>query len=167
MAINFNNLPQTNPNNKVIEPGSYLGTIELAEMRTAKDPAKPPYLNIRYSLKDKETGVAKGSLYDIITESDAEISRFKLFRFMTALGLDTLESFDLKDLPKLIMHKTLELDISVQKSEGYPDKNVVDVFTNDIFRPVENNTQNGDTLFNAEDAEDAENTESESDNLDY
>lgn len=161
MPINFNTLPTNNPNNAVITPGVYVGTIESAEMKPAKDPTKPAYLSLRYSLKDLE-GNAKGSLYDIITESDAEIPRYKLGRFLTALGLSTLQVFELKDLPKLILHKSLEMDITVQKTEGYPDKNVVDVFTNDIFRPV---SSTGDSTIAAPDADDANTTAP--DELDY
>ena len=155
MAINFNELPKENPNNAVIPAGAYIGKIETAEMKTSKDPNKAMYLNVRYSLQDKN-GTPKGSLYDIFTESDAEIPRYKLARFLIALGLDSLKTFELKDLPKLIIQKRLEIDVTIQKTEGYPDKNVVDVFTNDIFRPV---SVDGGPTIAASDADDASNSD--------
>ena len=40
MAINFNSLPNTRPN-QLPEPGKYYATIEKAEMTKPKDPTRP------------------------------------------------------------------------------------------------------------------------------
>lgn len=161
MAINFNSLPTKGPGG-LVENGAYIGVIDMAEMKAPKDPSKPDFLNVRYTLK--KDGQVKGTMYDIFTESDSEIARYKLYRFLVALGLDSLQTFELKDLPKLILHKELELDVTTQKNEGYADKNVVDVFSNDIFRPI-----TGESEIHASDAADAKpavNTTQE-DNLSY
>lgn len=158
MAINFNSLPKTGPSS-IVESGVYIGVIDMAEMKAPKDPTKPDFLNVRYTLK--KDGQVKGTMYDIFTESDSEIARFKLYRFLVALGLDSLQTFELRDLPKLILNKELEMDVTIQKSEGYADKNVVDVFSNDIFRPI-----TGESEINAPDAADAT-PATPTDNLSY
>lgn len=131
MAINFNELPNGSPT-VLVEPGRYFAVIETAEMKQGKDPAKPPYLNMKLGLTDKG-GKSKGKIFDIITESTHENVLYKLKRFILALNLPIAGEFDLKDLPKIVQGKKLIVDVTHDK-EG--KKAIVDIFTNDIYYPV-------------------------------
>ena len=135
MAINFNSLP-TNKPNALPENGTYYATIESAEMKQSKDVTKPPYLNIALALKDKN-GKSCGKVYDIISESDKELVQYKLARFVLALGLEKLGTFELVDLVKIIKNKQLIVDIKQEEAkDGYPAKAVVDVFNGSIYYPM-------------------------------
>jgi hypothetical protein len=135
MAINFNSLPIDKPN-ALPENGTYYATIDSAEMKQSKDPTKPPYLSIAYSLKDKN-GKACGKVYDILSESDKELVQYKLARFLIALDLAKLGVFELVDLVKIIKNKTLIVDIKQEEAkDNYPAKAVVDVFSGSVYYPV-------------------------------
>lgn len=133
--INFNSLPTDKPN-ALPENGTYYATIESAEMKQGKDPTKPPYLNIALSLRDKN-GKSCGKIFDIISESDKELVQYKLARFIIALDLAKLGSFELVDLVKIIKNKQLIVDVKQEEArEGYPAKAVVDVFAGSIYYPM-------------------------------
>lgn len=135
MAINFNSLPTDKPN-ALPENGTYYATIESAEMKQGKDPTKPPYLNIALALKDK-TGKSCGKIFDIISESDKELVQYKLARFILALDLAKLGTFELVDLVKIIKNKQLIVDVKQEEAkDGYPAKAVVDVFAGSIYYPM-------------------------------
>lgn len=133
--IHFDQLPNTNPvANTLIPKGTYYGTISKAEMRQGKDPAKPPYLSLTWDIKD-QTGKSKGKLFDMITEPTADLTMYKLRRFITALQLPIQGDFILKDLVKIIVGKTCILDITIDdKSE--PHRNAVNVFKGEIYYPT-------------------------------
>jgi hypothetical protein len=130
--INFDSLPDGNPNLGV-DAGFYYATIEKAEMRNPKDATKKPYLNLQYQLQQKD-GKGAGKLFDIITESDASIARFKLKRFIQALNLPISGNFELKDLAKIVPGKKFIVEIGKDKNNN--NKSVVDVFSNEIFYPL-------------------------------
>jgi hypothetical protein len=133
--INFNSLPINKPVN-LPESGTYYATIDGAEMRQGKDPTKPQYLNICLALKDRQ-GRACGKIYDIIAESDKELIQYKIARFLIALGLEKLGSFELVDLIKIIKNKQLIVDVKQEEAkDGYPAKAVVDVFSGSIYYPM-------------------------------
>lgn len=133
--INFNSLPTDKPSN-LPETGTYYATIELAEMKQAKDPTRPMYLNICLALKDRY-GKACGKIFDIIAESDAELIQYKIARFLIALDLAKLGAFELADLVKVIKNKTLIVDVKQEEAKnGYPAKAVVDVFSGSIYYPL-------------------------------
>lgn len=133
--INFNSLPQDKPVS-LPENGSYYATIDSAEMKQGKDPTKPPYLNISLSLKDKY-GKSCGKIFDILSESDKELVQYKLARFLIALNLAKLGSFELADLVKVIKNKQLIVDVKQEEAkDGYPAKAVVDVFSGSIYYPL-------------------------------
>ncbi len=133
--INFNSLPTDKPN-ALPENGTYYATIESAEMKQGKDPTKPPYLNIALALKDKN-GKACGKIFDIISESDKELVQYKLARFVIALDLARLGTFELIDLVKIIKNKQLIVDVKQEEAkDGYPAKAVVDVFRGSIYYPI-------------------------------
>lgn len=135
MAINFNSLPTDKPN-ALPENGTYYATIDFAEMKQGKDTTKPPYLNIALSLKDKN-GKACGKIFDIISESDKELVQYKLARFIIALDLARLGTFELVDLVKIIKGKQLIVDVKQEEArDGYPAKAVVDVFAGSIYYPM-------------------------------
>lgn len=133
--INFNSLPTDKPN-ALPESGTYYATITSAEMKQGKDTTKPPYLNICLSLTDS-TGKACGKVFDILAESDKELIQYKIARFVIALGLEKLGSFELVDLVKVIKNKKLIVDIKQEEpKDGYPAKAVVDVFSGSIYYPI-------------------------------
>lgn len=139
MAINFNSLPTDKPN-ALPDNGTYYATIESAEMKQGKDPTKPPYLNIALALKDKY-GKACGKIFDIISESDKELVQYKLARFILALDLAKLGTFELVDLVKIIKNKQLIVDVKQEEAkDGYPAKAVVDVFAGSIYYPMSDAT---------------------------
>lgn len=130
MALNFNELPTEKPNS-IIAAGRYVATIAAAEMKHAKDPSKPDYLNMRLDIFDNKNNKL-GSVFDILTESAASLARYKLGRFLTALNL-TLTNFELSDLVKLIVGKKLEVDLKIEETEGYAPRTVVDALSNEIY----------------------------------
>lgn len=135
MAINFNSLPTDKPNS-LPENGPYYATIESAEMKQGKDPTKPPYLNIALTLKDKY-GKSCGKIFDILSESNKELVQYKLARFLIALDLAKLGTFELIDLVKIIKNKQLIVDVKQEEAkDGYPAKAVVDVFAGNIYYPM-------------------------------
>jgi len=180
MAINFNSLPSNRPTN-LPATGTYYAVIESAEMRQGADPTKPPYLSLCLALKDKD-GKAVGKIYDILSESDKELVQYKLARFLMALDLAKLGTFELADLAKLIKNKQLIVDVKQEDAQnGYPAKAVVDVFKNMIYYPMseaqtifgtavetvntvqgapwENSTTNDELTINASDAVDVHATD--------
>ena len=135
MALNFDMLPDTAPGGSVIPEGTYYATIDNIEMKAAKDVSKPDYLNVTYQIKTKE-GKILGKVFDIFTESESDIARYKLKRFILALELPITGTFELKDLTKICKNKTLIVDLKVEEKEGYAPKTIVDVFKNNIFYSV-------------------------------
>lgn len=138
--INFSSLP-TNKPNSLPESGTYYATIDSAEMKQSKDPTKPMYLNMGLALKDKY-GKSCGKIFDILAESDKELIQYKIARFLIALGLDKLGSFELADLVKVIKNKQLIVDVKQEEAkDGYPAKAVVDVFAGSIYYPMSDATE--------------------------
>lgn len=136
MAINFDSLPDSAGSGVLIPKGTYYAVIEKAEMRESKkDPSKPPYLSLQYAIKNA-AGKSFGKLFDIITESEANLSRYKLKRFIQALGLNITGSFELKDLTKVCVGKTILVDIKTEQQEGYPERSVIDGTSGKVFYPV-------------------------------
>lgn len=136
MSLNFNELPTEKPNT-TISGGRYKATIASAEMRQAKDPSKPAYLNLRLDIFDNKNNKL-GSVFDILTESEASLARYKLGRFLHALNL-TLTNFELSDLTKLVVGKSFEVDLKVEENEGYAPRTVVDALSNEIYYSIGEN----------------------------
>jgi hypothetical protein len=167
MPINFNSLPNSNPG-ALPEKGTYYATIKKAEMKAAKTAGKPDYLNLQLGLT-KPDGKGAGTIFDIIAESENEIARYKIQRFITALQVPITGTFELKDLVKIVQNKQLIVDITIQESkDGYPAKAIVDVFSGQIYYPMSDAAQ----LFGAETspvihADDAEDTTPPQDDTEY
>ena len=135
MAINFNALPKERPDN-LPATGTYIATIISAEMKQPQDTTKNPYLNLCLSLKDKD-GKDCGRIYDILSESDKELVQYKLSRFIIALGLEKLGSFELVDLIKVIKNKQLIVDVKQEEAKnGFPAKSVVNLFDGSVYYPI-------------------------------
>ena len=135
--INFNELPQDKPGMGAIIPtGQYIGKIEKAEMKVGKNENNPPYLNLQIEVTDPESNTVMGRIWAILTESEKNLPRYQLRRFIEALGLTNLQSFELKDLTKIVVNKKLLVDITPEeRTDGKPpQKSVVDI-SGEIFYP--------------------------------
>lgn len=155
MAINFDALPNSAPLN-MPPKGTYYATIDKAEMKAPKDPAKPKYLNMQLALKTQE-GKNAGKIFDMLFDSNHEVVRYKLRRFIEALELPIAGAFELSDLCKIVTGKQFIVDIT-KDEKANPPKAVVDVFTNQIYYPLsEASAIFGDSavVINAPDAADA------------
>lgn len=133
MAINFDALPNSKPTSFFKEPGLYKAKITHAEMRTPKTTEGKPYLSVTYELTNSKNEPA-GKFFDSFFESDSEIPKWKIKRFIEALGITGLTTFELKDLTKVCVNKTILVDITTDRND--PEKNVVDVFTGDVYYPA-------------------------------
>ena len=131
MAIKFDALPSEKPYS-VVQPDFYYAVIESAEMKQGKDTTKPPYLNLKYKLK----------------------------RFLTALGITFESEFELKDIQKICVGKEFIVNTTIDKQEGKQDRAVVDLFSNEIYYNISAANEvfgEGATgVINASDAEDSE-----------
>lgn len=131
MAINYDALPSVKPQN-TIPVGYYMATIIKAEMRKSKNTGNE-YLSIQYDLNNG-AGVT-GKLYDMQMESEKEFLRYKLQRFITALQLNLVGSFEMKDLCKLVNGKKLIVDVTVEDSDQ-GKRNVINSFEHEIYYPI-------------------------------
>ena len=134
MSINFNDLPKERPN-QPIATGFYVAEIIKAEMRNPSEKAKSQksYLNLQMSLTDAH-GKKCGTLFDRIMDSDADCLRFKLKRFMVAIGAEGLNGCELTDLAKICAKKKVIIDVNQDKQD--PPRPQVDIFSNEIYYPI-------------------------------
>lgn len=157
MAIKFDALPSEKPYN-VIQPGHYYAVVDTAEMKQGKDTTKPPYLNLKLKLKDKD-GKNAGILFDSIFESEHNLMQYKLKRFLTAIGITFESEFELKDIQKVCTGKEFIVNTTIDKQEGKQDRAVVDLFSNEIYYNISAANEifgEGATgVINASDAEDS------------
>ena len=132
--INFNTLPKENTSQfAVIPKGSYIAKIAKSEMKTPKSEIpKPDYLNVECDITDPATNTSMGKFWIRLFESEANLPRFQLRRFIEALNLNITGEFELKDLTKMINGKSLVVDICPDK-EG---KNSIVDISADCFYPL-------------------------------
>lgn len=160
-----------------LKAGRYIATIEAAEMKKpnpAKDgtpSTKPDYLNLTYALKTLD-GKPAGKFWDIITEPNADITKFKLKRLIEACEIKGLTNFELKDLAKILPGKVIGIDLTIDTKGDRGPKTVVDVFSGLIYyalsemdetadsesAPSENDKLSFEEGINGSDAEDAAST---------
>jgi hypothetical protein len=160
MAINFDTLPDKNPS--TLENGKYLLTILKAEMRPSPDPERPPYLSLSCNIKDSKQQ-NRGKMYDNIIDSDSDLLRYKIRRFIEALEIPiTSGNLELKDLAKIVPGKSYIADLMTERKEGKPPRTVVDIFSGEIYYPLKDASKyfeeamaSDDLPFNAPDAADA------------
>ena len=132
MAINFDSLPTTKPAGSMLPVGFAKATITKAEMKTPKNPGKD-YLALTLDCVCADG--TTGKLWDNLFDSDKSLSQYKLMRFITALRLNLIGDFELKDLCKVVTGKQLVVDIGIDEKGDRP-RNTVEVFKNDIYYPI-------------------------------
>lgn len=139
-TINFDTLPEENSSNfELIPKGKYYAKIVKAEMRQGKDETKPPYLNIETEITDPESNSDMGKFWIMLTESPHDLPRWQLRKFIEALRLPITGEFELKDLTKMTVGKSLAVDIDIKPDNQNKDRNVVDISA-DCFYPISQNT---------------------------
>lgn len=134
--INFDTLPQDNPF-ALPDIGVYRGKIVEAEMKAGKDLAKPPYLNLKIDLYNKDHKKVC-SIYDILAESDSNVIMYKISRLVRACGIPLVGAMELKDLAKVILNKDIALDIMHTKPKkgeenGFTPRAQVDIFSRQAY----------------------------------
>lgn len=131
MSINFDSLP-TNAPVSLMPDGNYPVTIKRAEMKTGPSGA---YMSLVL-----DTG--SGNVFDMISESDKPLARYKLGQFLRAIGVTPEGEFNLKDLVKLVPNKKLIAAIGHQDANnGYPARNIVNAFDEKIYYSVKDTTE--------------------------
>lgn len=131
MALNFNNLPTSSPNENsgnVLEKGIYPAIAKKAEMRTSNSGQN--YLVVQLAITSSK---GQTTVFDNFFNSDKPLPMFKLAQFLRAIGTVPTGDFELKDLVKVINNRPLSVALKIEKSDGYPDKNVVDAFDASIY----------------------------------
>ena len=134
MAINFDSLPTEKPgNNFLLEPGRYKATIIEADVKMGtKNPR--PYLALTYAIT-QYPNKSCGKLWDNFFDVDKQLPKYKIKRLVEALGLRLTGSLEFKDLAKIILNKSMVVDICVNEKGDKP-KNEVEVFKGDIYYPM-------------------------------
>ena len=146
MAINFDELPKTNESAfTVLENGTYRCKIKEAKIPKGKD-----YLQVVFAVTGNNE--QSTTIFDNFVDSDKPLPRFKLAQLIRALQIPLTGNFELKDLPKIIVGKELMAAVKQEQNEGYPARNVINAFDDEIFSPIANTTSsnppaNGDVPF--------------------
>ena len=133
MAINFDSLPNTGSNFTVVPKGRYVAKIKKAEMKQPKDETKPKYLSLQYTLIENDKTIA--NVFDALYESDTQLLRYKLKRFIEALKLPIAGDFELKDLCKMVVNKSFTVAITTEEYNNNT-RNVVDAFDDTIYETI-------------------------------
>lgn len=133
MAINMNSLPTEKPSmSSVIPKGSYIAKIVKAEMRTPKS-GKNDYFSAECDITDPTSNMSMGKFWINLFESEANLPRYQLARFIKALKLNIQGEFELKDLTKMVNGKSLIVDICPDKDN---ERSMIDISA-DCFYPLE------------------------------
>lgn len=145
MAINMNSLPTAKPAMSAIIPkGCYAAKITKAEMKQGKDSSKPPYFSAECDITDPASNTGMGKFWINLFESDAPLCRYQLGRFIKALNLNIQGEFELKDLTKITVGKSLAIDICPEDKPD-PQRSVVDISA-ECFYPLDNKTTEMDAV---------------------
>ena len=140
MAIDFTKLKTDNPFS-VPDPGIYLATITEAKSQQPKDTSKPEFLNVKYSLMDAD-GNSAGNMEDNFFDSDSDVPKYKLGRFITAVGIPLTGAMEFKDLAKILPKRKLVVDVKNVKDDyrSTEGKEVmkaeIDLFAREAYYPV-------------------------------
>ena len=133
MAINMNSLPTEKPSmSSVIPKGSYIAKIIKSEMRTPKS-GKADYFSAECDITDPASNSSMGKFWINLFESEANLPRYQLARFIKALKLNIQGEFELKDLTKMVNGKSLVVDICPDKDN---ERSIIDI-TADCFYPLD------------------------------
>lgn len=134
MPINFNSLGDRQPR-ELPPAGKYIATIEKAEHKLSK--AGKDMLSVTFDLKTLDGKKVPGKLFDFIMDGEHNLVQYKLKRFIIACGLleaiQEYGEFELKDLGKLVVGKTIVVDTVIEKNEQYGDKLKVDTVKDRVF----------------------------------
>lgn len=142
MAINMNSLPTEKPSmSSVIPKGSYIAKIVKAEMKTPKS-GKADYFSAECDITDPASNSHMGKFWINLFESEANLPRYQLARFIKALGLNIQGEFELKDLTKMVNNKSLVVDICPDKDN---ERSIVDISA-DCFYPLSEKKETLDTV---------------------
>lgn len=137
MAINMNSLPTEKPSmSSVIPKGCYIAKIVKAEMKTPRS-GKADYFSAECDITDPVSNTGMGKFWINLFESDANLPRYQLARFIRALNLNIQGEFELKDLTKMVNNKSLMVDICPDKDN---ERSIVDI-TADCFYPIESKAE--------------------------
>ena len=137
MAINMNSLPTEKPSmSSVIPKGSYIAKIVKSEMRSPKS-GKADYFSAECDITDPASNMSMGKFWINLFESEANLPRYQLARFIKALKLNIQGEFELKDLTKMVNGKSLIIDICPDKDN---ERSVIDI-TADCFYPLEDKSE--------------------------
>lgn len=133
MAINMNSLPTEKPSmSSVIPKGCYIAKIVKAEMKTPRS-GKADYFSAECDITDPVSNTGMGKFWINLFESDANLPRYQLARFIRALNLNIQGEFELRDLTKMVNNKSLMVDICPDKDN---ERSIVDISA-DCFYPLE------------------------------
>ena len=111
MAINMNSLPTEKPSmSSVIPKGCYIAKIVKAEMKTPRS-GKADYFSAECDITDPVSNTGMGKFWINLFESEANLPRYQLARFIRALNLNIQGEFELRDLTKMVNNKKLMVDI--------------------------------------------------------
>lgn len=133
MAINMNSLPTEKPSmSSVIPKGSYIAKIVKSEMRTPKS-GKADYFSAECDITDPASNSSMGKFWINLFESETNLPRYQLARFIKALKLNIQGEFELKDLTKMVNGKSLVVDICPDKDN---ERSIIDI-TADCFYPLD------------------------------
>lgn len=133
MAINMNSLPTEKPSmSSVIPKGSYIAKIVKSEMRTPKS-GKADYFSAECDITDPASNSSMGKFWINLFESEANLPRYQLARFIKALKLNIQGEFELKDLTKMVNGKSLVIDICPDKDN---ERSIIDISA-DCFYPLD------------------------------
>lgn len=136
MAINMNSIPTEKPSMNTIFPkGCYQATIVKAEMKQGKNETKPPYFSAECDIVDPVSGTNMGKFWIPLYDSEAQLCRYQIGRFIKALNLNIKGEFELKDLTKMVNGKSLLVDICPEDKPD-PQWNIIDISA-ECFYPLE------------------------------
>ena len=139
MSINMNALPTQKPAmGNLIPKGQYICKIVKAEMKQGRDQNKPPYFSAECNVTDPISSSNMGKFWINLYDSEAPLVMFQIGRFIRALHLNIQGEFELKDLTKMVVNKSLLVDITPEekKDGSEPTRSVVDISA-DCFYPVD------------------------------
>lgn len=130
MAINFDALPTSQgfTDKPLFENGMYPMTIKAAAMKDGR-------LEVRFQADDA-ANKRSTDVWDNFFDSEKPLPQFKLGQLIRALKIPLTGTFELKDLPKIIMEKQCMGAVKIEQNEGYRPRNVIDAFHDDIFLPM-------------------------------
>lgn len=121
-------------NNKLPDPGAYMGYIEKVSKKTSA--AGNNYLSMQVKLTNAE-GKGCGCVFPMLFDSDNEFLQGQAAALLNALGIPMEGEMDLDQLSELICKQEVTTIIRIEEGkEGYKDKAVVDYYTYSGFQPI-------------------------------